>query len=453
MRSFHAYIFSIHYGTAGWSVLLSLLALVLGLDWRIALAIACLGVLLSRAAFYVQPLQCFAPTGGNFNVGVREVLGDRGAMRPPVTIIYPTASGAPWGGIDYIPFREKGYLEGLAAYSKIPYLLVKDLLFMRKKMRVDAPPVPLFQRNGAPRPMVVFSHGLGGFPHLYSTLLMNIAARGVIVFAMTHMDGSAAFCRDAGHEIRIPLNIKVRWTSEDREPQLEMRIRETLNTVKRICNGDLLRAMEYDEATVKKCIESNPLVHLVGHSFGGSTCLASALEDTEAAKAKGASSSIASAVVYDPWMVPLQKRMFYERLRSSTESCHFITPTLQFFSEEWMRNEAESSFFLTIKALVDQQEHTKEEAALVAAADAKLKSSNISWYTLKNYRRTGHLFCTDVPLFNPVFHRAHYMTMTPQVCIVRIAVETAQFLDNISGPLPIDISLLKDPVLAEMLRS
>ncbi|KAG5466883.1 hypothetical protein LSCM1_01060 [Leishmania martiniquensis] len=446
------YIFSIHYLPACSSVLLSCLALGFGTGWKMPLFITCLGALATCLAFYVQPLRCFASLGGSFNAGVREVQGERGVMQPPVTIVYPTTGGSPRRGIHYIPFGERNYVVGLANYSKVPYVLLKDLLLMRRKMRPDAEPVSLFLRDGTHRPLIVFSHGLSGYPHLYSTFLMDLAARGAIVFSVTHMDGSAAYCRDAGREIRIPLNTQVGWATEDREPQLDIRVRETLNTVKRVCSGELLLAMGYDQSTVKKFVAMEPQVHLVGHSFGGATCLAAALEKTQETRDRGLS-SIASAIVLDPWMVPLRKSMFYSKITNKEQPIHFITPSLQLFSEEWVRNKEEYSFFEDVKAIVDAQKRTEEEAALVAAANAKLKMTNASWYMMKEYRGTGHVTCTDVSLFSPVVNRAGYMKASPRGSIVTFASEILQFIEKVSGPLPLDAKLLSDSALASALRS
>ncbi|KAG5466341.1 hypothetical protein LSCM4_01489 [Leishmania orientalis] len=452
MHPIFDYIFSIHYSPVILSVLLPSLALGFGVSWKACLFITCIGAMVTCIAFYVQPLLCFAPLGGSFNAGVREVQGERGAMKPPVTIVYPTISGAPRSGIDYVPFGERGYLVGLANYSKLPYILLKDMLLLRKKMRPDATPVSLFLRNGTPRPIVVFSHGLSGFPHLYSSLLMDLAVRGAVVVAMTHMDGSAAYCRDAGREIRIPLNTRVGWTTEDREPQLEIRVRETLNTIKRIRSGELLLAMGYDASTVKKFVAMQPRVHLVGHSFGGATCLAAALEDAQKASETHLR-SVASAVVYDPWMVPLQKMMFYGKLTNTSQPCHFTTPSLQIFSEEWVRNREQYYFFQDVKAIIDAQPRTEEEAALVTVVNAKLKRANTSWYSIKDYCGTGHLTCTDVSLFSPVLYRAGYMKVSPRGSIVALASETLQFIEKISGLLPVNTKPSIKPQLSGKLSS
>lgn len=448
------YALSLHYTPAAVTTVTALVVLACGVSWKWALLIFLLGVAFCAAVFYVMPMQFFAPLGGKFNVGLHELRGERGAMKPPLSVFYPTISGAPRGGIGYLPFGDLGYVEGMARYSGFPSFVLKDLSLMRKKIRPDAVPVPLFQRDGAPRPIIIFSHGLSGYPHLYTALIMDMVARGAIVFAMSHMDGSAALCRDAGREIRIRLNTNVQWTTEDRAPQLEIRIRETLNTIKRVRSGEALLGIGYDKATVDRYISLDPRVHLVGHSFGGATCLAACLEETHDAKDRHRESCIASAVVYDPWTVPMRKTMFYDKLVHKKTPYHFTTPTLQIFTEGWKKEkERHHEFFTDVYNVVLAQNRTPEEEAVVAAADAKLKSINATWYTMKDYPATGHLTCTDVSLFSPIVWRAEFMKAKPRGVIVEYAFETLRFIEKLSGSLPLDVNLLDDPILAAALRA
>lgn len=80
----------------------------------------------------------------------------------------------------------------------MPRILINDLAFVKIKAWKNAPFASLFDKNtNKVRPIIVFSHGLAGFAQIYSTFLMSMASRGAIVFALTHMDASAAYCRDA----------------------------------------------------------------------------------------------------------------------------------------------------------------------------------------------------------------------------------------------------------------
>lgn len=452
MHQIFNYVFSLHYLPLGAAAVLPGVAWYYGAGWFTCAALCTASLLMSATAFYFEPLLCLAPMGGRFNAGLRELRGDLGAMRPPVTIIYPTTGAAAANGIPYVPFNDREYLRGMARYTNLPAFLLTDLVLARTRARLDATAVPLFREDGTPRPVILFSHGLAGYARLYTTLLMDVAARGAIVFAMTHMDASAAYCRDAGTQIHIPLNTELKWTPADREPQLDIRVRETRNTLSRIRSGELLRALGYDAAVVDRYLAMDPPIHLVGHSFGGATALAVALEEEKAAKDLKKTSPIGSVVVYDPWSVPLRGKMFMDKLKDTAHPYAFATPTLQFFSEGWMRDKAQYDPFVELEAIVKAQKHTVEEAGVVDAANRKLKASGLTWYKRKDFPGTGHLTVTDMSLFSPVVYRTGYMTVPPRAAIVDYAHETVQFINALSGPIPIDKDIANDPVLAALLR-
>lgn len=452
MPSVTDYVFSLHYLPIGASVVLPAVAWWCGSGWVTCTALCTASLLVSATAFCLEPLLSFAPAGGRFNVGLRELRGSLGGMQPPISVFYPTTTAVPESGIEYLPFNDTNYIRGMARYVRLPYFLLMDLFFIRARMRFDAPAVPLFREDGTPRPIVLFSHGVSGFPRLYSTLLMDIAARGVIVFAMTHMDASAAYCRDAGNEIHIPLNTHVKWTTAEREPQLDIRVRETRNVIPRIRSGELLRSLGYDSDVVERYLAMHPSLHLVGHSFGGATMLAVSLEEEKAAKEAQMASPVSSVVAYDPWSLPLQGKMFYHKLTDTEHPDHFTTPTLQFFSESWMRDKAQYDFFADVQKLAEAQTHTIQEAAVIDAANRKLKSKEATWYTRKDVHGTGHLSVTDASLFSPVVFRSGYMTKPPRAAIVDFAHDTVQFINAIAGPIPTEVDVANDPVLAAVLR-
>jgi platelet-activating factor acetylhydrolase len=446
------YLFSLHYFPIGASVVLPSVAWYYGAGWMTCAALCTASLSVSAIAFYVEPLLCFGPMGGRFNVGLRELRGNLGAMHPPVSAFYPTTAAAAPHGVEYLPFNDPNYARGIARYISMPYFLLMDLCFERLRVCLDAPAVPLFRDDGTPRPIAVFSHGLAGFPRLYSTLLMDIAARGVVVLAVTHMDASAAYCRDAGTEIHIPLNTQLKWTVKDREPQLDIRVRETRSTIARIRSGELLRALGYEKEVVDKYVAMDLPIHLIGHSFGGATVLTTSLEEERAAKDSNRASSVASVVTYDPWSVPLREKMFYARLTDTQNPYHFATPTLQFFSEGWFRDKAHCDFFGDVHSVVAAQQHTTEEAAVIDAANRKLQHKNMTWYTRKDLPGTGHITITDSSLFSPVVFRAGYMTAPPRATIVDCAHDTVQFINTLSGPIPLEKDVANDPVLAAVLR-
>ncbi|KDD71210.1 hypothetical protein H632_c5548p0, partial [Helicosporidium sp. ATCC 50920] len=67
------------------------------------------------------------------------------------------------------------------------------LFFVRLDLTPGAPLAPLHSSKG--RPIVFFSHGLGGFRSLYSFLCSEIASQGFIVCSVEHTDGTAAAAR------------------------------------------------------------------------------------------------------------------------------------------------------------------------------------------------------------------------------------------------------------------
>lgn len=445
------YVLSLHFMPIGAAAVLPFAAWYHGAGWMTCVALCSASLLVSAAAFYMEPLLCLSPMGGRFNVGLREVKGDIGAMQPPMSVFYPTTASPAPRGADYIPFNDGNYLRGMARYVGMPYFLLMDIVFTRVRVRMDAAPVPLFWEDGTPRPLVLFSHGLAGFPRLYSTLLMDIAARGAIVFAVTHMDASAAYCRDAGNRIRVPLDTELERTVKDREPQLDIRIRETRNTIPRIRSGELLRKLGYEQNVIDRYVAMEQPVHLVGHSFGGATVLATALQEERTAKASKALSPVASVVAWDPWSVPLREKLFYNKLTNKEDAWHFSTPTLQIFSEGWMLDDTQYDFFVDVEKVVKAQTLTEEEAAVVDAANRKLKKIKTTWYTRKDVRGIGHLSYTDSALFSPVVYRAKYMTVPPRAALVDCAHDTLQFINTIAGPLPLDKNLSDDPVLSALL--
>lgn len=42
-------------------------------------------------------------------------------------------------------------------------------------------------------PLLLFSHGLGGVPEIYTSVLQEVVSHGFVVLAVNHADGSACF--------------------------------------------------------------------------------------------------------------------------------------------------------------------------------------------------------------------------------------------------------------------
>ncbi|KAL2916203.1 hypothetical protein HK105_204294 [Polyrhizophydium stewartii] len=168
-------------------------------------------------------------------------------------------------------------------------------------------------------PVVVFSHGLAGMRTTYSTLCGCLAAKGFVVIAPEHGDGSGSTTARNGYKTRIlyrrPHKSEIRpgqtqdeYLKELRNGQVEYRANEALEAV------DLLRKLDaghFDGA-------SENLLHafdggfdfrqfagrldlrnvaMIGHSFGGATAIAALSRPNH---------PFACGVMLDPWMFPVK---------------------------------------------------------------------------------------------------------------------------------------------------
>lgn len=391
------------------------------------------GAAVSAFAFANAPLRTLRCQGGEHHVSVRDIDATIERGWPPVTVTYPTASAPPPGGFLWLPFRETHYLRGMAAYAKMPYFFLKDYQLIRVAASKNAKPLPLFQPDGTPRKLILLSHGLSAYAQLHTVLTIDLAARGAIVFAMTHMDTSAAYCRDSSGSFGVSFNDRLQWLPDDREPQLRQRIRETVSTLGRLTSGELLRAAGYAEDDVHRFLSTQPTVTLLGHSFGGATVLATALAEHNADDVRRGTrrNAIGAVVALDPWHIPLQRGLFMEPIQRGDQQ--YATPTLQFHSEEWIRLRDSFEFFTRVKDVVLAQKLNEADVKLVKDANAKLEAARqegepaeSAWFTMRLCQRTGHLSYTDMILLSPTFHR-YYVTAPRREQLVRWVEQTLAF--------------------------
>ncbi|KAG8588773.1 hypothetical protein GDO81_006097 [Engystomops pustulosus] len=161
------------------------------------------------------------------------------------------------------------------------------------------------------KPLVIFSHGLGGFRTLYSFLCMELASRGFLVAAIEHRDGSACAAYhfsegDASsslQEIWVPYkrvqpgmkefylrNYQIHQRAS--ECVRAVRILEDIDKGRQVCNN---MDSDFRLDSLKDRIDFNR-VAVMGHSFGGATALLSLVKDN----------IFKCAVVLDAWMFPLE---------------------------------------------------------------------------------------------------------------------------------------------------
>tara|TARA_B100000401_G_scaffold375676_1_gene275773 strand:+ start:335 stop:1534 length:1200 start_codon:yes stop_codon:yes gene_type:complete len=197
---------------------------------------------------------------------------------------------------------------------------------------LDAPPAS----RGLP--VIVFSHGLSGCRNMYSALCTSLAARGYMVAAIEHRDGSASCCATVAKDGKL---LYQRYVHTDgnfcwRQKQLQQRVKEVGAVV-----AAMRAAAPRGAGAPSNCYPRsgfNPALHLdgfvdcscltlIGHSFGGATVISAA----------GSLGGVKRIVLLDPWVEP-----FGPCPPNQEPGAHPLTasaaagiPTLAIISDRW----------------------------------------------------------------------------------------------------------------------
>ncbi|XP_048358257.1 platelet-activating factor acetylhydrolase 2, cytoplasmic [Sphaerodactylus townsendi] len=169
-------------------------------------------------------------------------------------------------------------------------------------------------------PLIIFSHGLGAFRTVYSSICAEMASRGFLVIALEHRDRSASatyFCKVESEAVDIPeAPVQEEWLSYQgvpkdqkefhfRNPQVHQRANECIRGLKliRSINGgkaavNLLHT-DFDLSSLEDNVDLSR-VAVMGHSFGGATAILALVKEVQ----------FKCAIALDAWMFPLENSMY-----------------------------------------------------------------------------------------------------------------------------------------------
>jgi len=241
--------------------------------------------------------------------------------------------------------------------------------------RLTLPLIPGAPLHASPSskgwPVVIFSHGMGCTRASMSQITYQLASQGVVVASVEHREGSAcsSFYRRARGEKIVGIPHRTLEEAEDeigeREAQARHRAREIVRVIHLL--GQIQAGLPIDNvmSSSTSCSPS-PLagaldlssLHLMGHSFGGSSILL-------VASMLGEDSKLRGILALDPWMFPVHRM----NLRVNRPLCVINSEAFR----------------------IPENVKAVEEAV-------KESSQEVEWQVLKG---GVHLSATDIPMIFP----------------------------------------------------
>ena len=286
------------------------LPIVKGLGPKAQLVISVLsgaGLMVSAALCVLFPTLQLPALDGPFRVGVVDVFLDVAKIidqdscptsLPELVsarILYPTfdPKGA---GTPYIPSDiATEYCDQFMAVGAPPS--IRKLGWMLHTWRLTMlPAIPRasLAPSDEPFPVVVYSHGLVGTAAIYSYQTMSLAARGYVVVAITHTDGSSPVVKLANDTLLLyDHELPKLWFGGEKKRYTRLRRERTNHRTQEMIGATeafyRLNHVDQPELAVNGLPSFRGKLDtgrttFMGHSFGGSTALTAAARRPDLAK-------------------------------------------------------------------------------------------------------------------------------------------------------------------------
>jgi len=210
--------------------------------------------------------------------------------RIPVQVWYPMEKGTHQLQSFYLDYP-KDYIHVISTDFGIPGKLLVNVANIRTSAVFNGNPNQALKN----RPIIIFSHGLGGFKNQNTVQFEELASHGYVIFSCDHVY-DAGFVRFSDEEIiysksyvkHFPEGTTEKEYWETREKQLLIRSQDISFVIDQIERIDTI-----DSSISLLCDTKN--ISLMGHSFGGATILqTSSMEE-----------NIKSCIALDAWTLPM----------------------------------------------------------------------------------------------------------------------------------------------------
>ncbi len=238
------------------------------------------------------------PTGSH-KVGYKSVFHDQNL---DMAVYFPTSELDPSrnevfdkedkvSGRNYYGFKLiVGHYFPLLAWIVPKFLVDLAHTFFRKvhlKVTKDAEIIPPICKKGFP--VIVFSHGLGAYKHLFSIYFREWASQGYIVFSVDHDEKIFYKWKEYANFVSV------------RQPQLEVRIATIKRVLDWIHNDKNINTLFGPRTKI-----DHNKVFMAGHSFGSATSASFVSTDKRVT---------GGLILLDPWLDPCDEGIITQLLK------------------------------------------------------------------------------------------------------------------------------------------